>query len=612
MWTSAASSSASPTSLPFVDLTASVSQAQPAAAVQPLRMVLCGPMGMGKSFICWALALMNYALGRRVLYVGDASEWMNIALQHRPRYLIHVFLSLNRDRLDSPTISALEHPSAGWDELRLVLKDAAHPTLLIIDEHSAVVPVYEGLLHHGGLNQHPWITAFIQLNIWESALNTVVLFSGSSHGTFEIAYMKNGMQEYKRFVEPMRGIEAITLMQLEGVSSPFLSDERLRQQVLLVTNCVPREISHFVKFLAVSRSEQSLPTVAAVGNVDSTSLSSSSSSSSLPSTVVSRAGRARRPSTVAVSDNPVVQQFVVWRSEQIEQEAAKYFEGLSAMQRTSYLRSLTALFARSSLPQSPGDTAGFFDLGLCYRYYGYLRLVLRPLCFAATAALLRLYHAQAPAHSALLQHLESVPMANLKGDGFEDLMWHYITGSGVAGEGQDIPCYYLNGTSAAPLRFDWCDFYTLEDDLPPPVLRDRSILYRCRPDFPRWDFLAPDMAIQVSRSTFSEHNRDSADLRRSFQDGARELLDILDSLRSGRHTYASSSHSSSSSSSSTLSCSFQRDSAPVHFHLVYVTLRKPNHPGLFKTFPDLRVIAAEEVWGRRPTATPLGGHASAH
>jgi hypothetical protein len=569
---------------------------------------------MGKSFICWALALMSYSLGRRVLYVGDASEWMTLDIQHRPRYLINLFLSLNRDILPASIIDDLEHPAASWDHLSLVLYDPKQPTVVIIDEHSAVVPEYEKFRSNVPSHaSHSWLSSFILLNTWESAFNTVVLFSGSSHGAFELQYMKNGMQEYKRFVTPMRQQEAEAVLQLEAARLRYPCPPRLVSQVLVVTNCVPRELSHFVQF---AHHFTPAASAAASGTRAPATVASSASAVS-----ASSSERARpRPSQSVVANDALIEEFITWRRNQIELEASKYFQSLSEdMLRTWYLRSLTALFARSSLPDKPGDTAGFFDLGLCYRYFGAGRLVLRPLCFAATSALLRLYHEQAVKYSPLLRLLASKSLADLKGEDFEDLMWHYITACcGVVGDGQDIPCYYLNGTPAAPLRFGWEDFYTLDsdEDFPPVVLRDRNILYRCRPAFPRWDFIAPNMLIQVSKSEFSEHNRESADIRRSFDDNAQELVDILDALHCGRHSYKPQQPPASSGKKGKkkkkknnheekeaeggpqiFTSTFQRDGQDVPFSLVYVTLHKPNHPRLFQSFPDVRVVAAEDILG---------------
>lgn len=598
--------------------------ARPAALSQALRLVLCGPMGMGKSFVCWALALISYSSRRRVLYVGDATTWMDVPLCDRVRYLMNLFLSLNRDILPLDVIAALERPGAHWGHFSVILKDPHHPTLVIVDEHSAVVPEYERRVAlRPGYDEHTWLLAFIHLNVWEDARNTVVLFSGSSHGIFEVRYMRNGMQEYKRFLVPMQLEEARTVLRLEAQRLKVELDAALEAQVLVVANCVPRELSHFVRF---------------VGEPQAALAASATSTAALASALTAAA--AETPSELA----GVVLRFLNWRGQQMEQEAADYFKTLASdpQLRTCYLRSLTAMFARSSLPDMPGDTAGFFDLGLCYRYFGGGRQVLRPLCFAATTALLRLYHAQASAHSPLLHMLVDTPMRELKGDHFEDLMWHHLTSCCVANDGARIPCYYLNGSEATPLHFNWDDFYSLdtEQHTPPAVLRNRSILFRCPPAFPRWDFMAPNMLLQVSKSTFSQHNTKSADIRRSFDNDAAELCSLLDAMHGGTHRYspqAAASAVGDSSSPTTgrggsghtrsvrtttaaatsasaaapaagvsahsvysTSNSFRRSghAEPVPFTLVYVTLSKPNHPRLFQEFPDVRVVAAEEVWAR--------------
>ena len=585
---------------------ASTTTAKPAAASQCLRQVLCGPMGMGKSFICWALAAMNYALGRRVLYIGDAGEWMDVPSERHVRYLINVYLSLNSDLLEASVINQLQSPTCDWGYFREILRDQAVPTAVIVDEHSAIVPKFEyWQAHEAGSDLHCWVSSFIHLNIWEGAFNTVVLFCGSSHGAFELKYMKNGMQSFKRYLVPVTEQEATLMMKLEGVPHDFLQNQSLVQLLLTVTNRVPREISHFAKFLQrpvadYSSSHGASPAkeskykqqVKEISNPSSkatkrsATASSSSSSSSL----------AVMQSATNQSYQGAIQSFIDWRKDQIEQEASKYYMGLQDEDlRKNYVDSLAGLFSRSSFPHGGGDTYGFFDLGLCYRYHHptMLGLVVRPLCFAATAGLLQSYHN----HSQCGSLYEKIGRMNtLKGEDFEDLVWHLITRDGVVNS-NSIPCYYLNGKPAALLQFDWSDFYTLEEDDPPLVFRDQNILYRCPPGFPRWDFLAHNVLIQVSKSTFDKHNTGSADISKSFQNDAFEIIHLLNRLHSGAHSWVKKELKHKGET--IVQHELQRDGESItDFHIVYVTLSKPNHPILFKEFPFLRVIAAEEVWNR--------------
>ena len=612
-----------------------------------LPMVLAGPMGVGKSFTAWAVAASSYAQGRRVLYIGDANVWMDVDAAQQVRFLINSFVSLNRDILSLEERSRLERPTASWSDLKHILYDAAHPTVVVIDEHAPVVVKYEAAEKDGSLMlKHNWMLSFVKLHIWEGAHNTVVIFCGSSHASFELNHLKNGMQQYLRFMVPLEKDhelpEAKTLMLLEGVPSALLDDAMALDQLMTVTNGVPREISHFARFLrftsirlpnqtsvsaAVSASSSMVHSsgpwphaaTAATAGASSMHIAAATSSASESSSGVSRpdtrSHRAKKPSNVTHAQSPamssslqplssssksgashvvsiheLLDKFVEWRRKQIEYEASKYFDRLTPSQCSFYMNSLAALFSRSSAPNGPGDVSGFIDLGLCYRTWTPDGEVVRPLCLAATRALLALYHEKAPQHSQLAMRIHS--MRGVKGDDFEDLVWHLLTRDGVLDE-RSVPCCYLNGESAGDLLLNWDDFYVLPHGQSPPLsFQDRSMLYRLPPGAPRWDFAAPNMLLQVSRSNFGVHNKESADISLSFvvdqPDGSCEISRMLNSLHKGTHV---AEHSPVDHH-----FIFRRDGSVIPFHLVYVTLERPNHPGLFKRFPDLRIISALDVW----------------
>jgi hypothetical protein len=551
--------------------------------------VLCGPLGVGKSSMLWLTAVAAYAAGRCVLYVADAFDWMDQHPALRVRYLINCLLSFSRDKLTSDQLALLQHPSAQFHHLKDVLQ--VSNAVVLIDEHAAIVSVYEDLKRTGELySRQPWIDSFIHLQgFFSSARNVTMVLAASSHGRFELLYMKNGSQPWKFFVLPPTEQEACELFRLQGGLAQQLAigASAPRSLIFSALNRVPRELTLFAEFLARTAAEAK--SSAGAGSAAAPASESKSSAG---------AGSGATQALTADRARSLLDSFIAERAESQHAEADKYFGLLTPDQKGYFINSLSALFRKASFSDGVGDTSGFIDLGLCYRQFDAdYKLVLLPLCLSASRALLRLLHREQPKQAEYLEKMQELHAGTIRGDDFEDLTWLLFTRAALSPGGLELPAYFLDGSSGGNVRLHMQDYVVLERGaFPPEALRGRPILYRFAAGNPRWDFGSGQMMVQVSVSTFGTHNKDSADISLSFDDQRSDISGFLNSVLDEKHTASLTDDGKFVVRSG--------NQPKSDFQLVYLTRSKPNHPVLMQRFKDLRVIAAEECWKLWVTLAP--------
>lgn len=203
------------------------------------NIVLCGPMGIGKSYTLWYLAVRAYAEKRRLLYISDCSIWMGRKDDCLLPYLIHTFISQNSGLLSKGELAFLNHPDVTYDDIEDAIFKKS-PTIFILDEHVALVTRYEKVKDVDSLR---WLGRFVVLNS-HPRIYTVVI-GASSHANYELQYLKNGSQGFKRFLKQLSREEATMILTGQGCHT----SDTLRDAILDECYCVPRELSQFAKFL---------------------------------------------------------------------------------------------------------------------------------------------------------------------------------------------------------------------------------------------------------------------------------------------------------------------------------------------------------------------------
>lgn len=172
----------------------------------------------------------------------------------------------------------------------------------------------------------------------------------------------------------------------------------------------------------------------------------------------------------------------------------------------------------------------------------------------------------------------------INGNDFEDLVWHLLLRDTFVPGGLSVTPYYLNGKLADELTLRYTDFLSLEQMASfPKSLRTKQVLVHCLREHPRWDFVSSSACFQISRSDFQTHNKDQyANISLSFQSNS-ELVTALTVLTGTKPTNITITKG-------------RFVVEPTCPKFIYITLKKPNHPGKFKEYGDLLVIAAQEVW----------------
>jgi hypothetical protein len=161
------------------------------------NIVLCGPMGIGKSYTLWYIAARAYAEKRRLLYISDCSFWMDRDNADLLPYLIRTFIAQNLDLLSQEELAILNDPDVTNDNIEDTIFKKS-PTIFILDEHAALVTRYEKVKDVDSLR---WLGRFVVLNS-HPRIYTVVI-GASSHANYELRYIRNRSQIFKRFLKQL-------------------------------------------------------------------------------------------------------------------------------------------------------------------------------------------------------------------------------------------------------------------------------------------------------------------------------------------------------------------------------------------------------------------------
>ncbi|KAK3821776.1 MAG: hypothetical protein J3Q66DRAFT_334266 [Benniella sp.] len=340
---------------------------------RPIRRVLSGPMGVGKSYLALFLAAKAYAEGWLLLYVSDANV---LALEDTAMIAAEIckrFLDLNKDILTVDDLRKMTFGHLTGDGaliraatviLHTLLQQRRTKTLLVIDEHGALfeqnppVPI-----------KHALLNPLMKLGAWkETSAGTRVVLVGTAHARFEMEYVKSDMWNWLEYVGPLSDTVFDKLLDM----NPILSGTMIREQVKETTNRVPREL---IKMAESVSAECGIPGRHIDENMDQV----------IPS---------------------LINQFNKKRRDTFFREASTYFNRLKDLQRHPYRCALSAMFLPRKEDDFDCEEKGFdyefLDLGLVYRTKVGSRTKYSFLSPAAKDALLDLYKSMPlPRHAAI-------------------------------------------------------------------------------------------------------------------------------------------------------------------------------------------------------------------
>ncbi|KAF9327532.1 hypothetical protein BG006_009180 [Podila minutissima] len=217
---------------------------------RPIRRVLSGPMGVGKSYLALFLAAKAYSEGWLLLYVSDANELAKETSGDIANEICKRFLALNKDMLTVADFEKMTywHPTDPQDVfdcasnsiLHDLLQQLETKTLLVIDEHGALfeqdTPVPK---------KHVILNPLMQLAAWrETSRGARVVLTGTAHAKFERQYIKSDMWHWREYVTPMSDTVFDKLLHMDAI----LSRAVIKDQVKEITNRVPRELVNMAEY----------------------------------------------------------------------------------------------------------------------------------------------------------------------------------------------------------------------------------------------------------------------------------------------------------------------------------------------------------------------------
>jgi len=177
----------------------------------------------------------------------------------------------------------------------------------------------------------------------------------------------------------------------------------------------------------------------------------------------------------------------------------------------------------------------------------------------------------------------------------------------------NLPTYNPKGDPAETINLKFDNYYVVawQDEFP-DSLQNQQVLYRMTDHYPRFDFISLNAFFQISRSTFKDHNKESAQIEKAIQfeffetkfefnekqnqdskqtkDGSHsQVAQIMEKLTGKEHL------AKIDQGQIILS---EKDTGKVcTTNIIYITLKKPHHPGIYNRMKNLLVVSAQEVWG---------------
>ena len=208
-------------------------------------------MGVGKSYLSYFLAARTYAEGWLILYISDAGVLDTEKEEQSKLEVIKRFLALNKDIVAGNELEMLVKDYDGGYSIptlavrfifRELLMSYGRKTLLLVDEHGKL------------FENEPYIPKkFLSLAhlssyaMWgESAKGSRVIFTGTAHAKYEMTVLEESYRKnYVVFVGPLS--ETVFLKLLN--TYPRLSTLAIKEKVIKITNCVPRELVYLSTFV---------------------------------------------------------------------------------------------------------------------------------------------------------------------------------------------------------------------------------------------------------------------------------------------------------------------------------------------------------------------------
>ena len=424
----------------------------------PIKKVLSGPMGVGKSYLAWFLAAKAYASGWPVLYFADAAELDQETSEKSSLEICQRFLALNRDVL---TAADLKEMLGYGDSVPLVVTCAGNifgrllqrkvqKTLLIVDEHGALFTPTDPVP-----NRLVVLRPLQYFNRWmEQNAGARVVFTGTAHAKYERTHLTD--MRLLIFVGPLSPtifgqLQEAVFSQHHPMVQQHLST--INSEVLRITNCVPRELVNLAGEIGIA-----------------------------PLTLIEVKER--------------LGDFEYRRRRAFFQTIETRYNLLTPISAEGTRLALADMF----LPGKERPTAvfdmQFLDFGVVYRHLSRngIAVLHSPISPAAQAALLDLYKL-CPLPEA---YRNGLAQDNLTGAQFEDTLFQQLMRS------RDLILRTTDLAGKTPIDINWKISGTELLHKPPRFLSTDSMntLVRCYEGYPRFDFILGYTFIQVSTTDF--------------------------------------------------------------------------------------------------------------
>ncbi|KAG0330758.1 hypothetical protein BG004_001989, partial [Podila humilis] len=455
------------------------------------KRILSGPMGVGKSYPSCFLSARAYAEGWLTLYIeneGVLTMWIEAIYSQG---VLERFSALNKDIL---TATELRNLVDGYDgtvnisthALGRVFKDllkwTSRKTLLLVDDHWRLFHNELHLPKKFGTLDPLW-----RFDWWgEHNAGTRVIVSGTAHAKYEMAIVPESCgRESVVFVGPLSRIVFSKLMDV----FPHLAEPAIRNEIIAITNCVPRELVKIAASFAKWRGPNS-------------------------------------------KDN-----ILDWTKEQAESyywDVECHSEGCTPDKKARLYTALLQTFLGSIISSADVDW-DFMDLGFVYRSKDDIQggtqnhLLSRP----ARMALLKLFKAL-PFPGATKRQLCD---GSLSSEHFEMELYHHFV---IATKPILLYATDLNDNNPTVISLDFSHCETLstgKSSLGPGHEKVLTLGYK---GYPRFQCMLGPMFFQVSVNDFASHNKDSADIREAFYDrdsaGMNQIERYLDDMFGPGHS----------------------------------------------------------------------------
>ncbi len=214
---------------------------------QAAKLIASGPPGMGKSYIAWGLAAKAFASGYAVFYLADSPNWFKenwfdgeLTSADRLCSMTKLLFDFNWDIISSSDdhLGFVHQHGQNWSFKLLYKLFNRLRCVILLDEHGKLYKEAKKSLSDLDFSQ---FERFFRLQEWDAYPQVSIVVSGSTQSLYEIDYLKNGCQGWRRLVLPLRPDEAQVLCAELKLDSDEIKDA-IGHSIEELTNFVPREI----------------------------------------------------------------------------------------------------------------------------------------------------------------------------------------------------------------------------------------------------------------------------------------------------------------------------------------------------------------------------------